>query len=114
MISIDEDEEETSWVKIEPDLSDGKTLTVKGHFGRLSFAQGGVAVFHDEPFTKAVVVDLVNMELHESTETWLEETSIASRLVLRECGLTLSYEDLLKVVGPDFVRQRDAFFSEWK
>ena len=36
-----------------------------------SFCGGGVAVFHDSPFTKAVVVDLVNTKSFETTREWI-------------------------------------------
>ena len=57
--------------RLENDYSFNKICDCK-EITEFSFCGGGIAVFHDNPFTKAIVVDLVNMKSFETNNKWIQ------------------------------------------
>jgi len=99
---------------IQNDLSE-KLLCKISDVTRFSFAQGGVAIFESSNQTTFTVVDLVNLKSFVITDaSYLKQSEIKKRLILKPCGLSLPDDDLSKICGPDFVFQRDKTFEEFR
>ena len=68
-----------------------------------SFCGGGIAVFHNTPFTIALVIDMVNMRAFQTTKKFLEQTSIRQSLELGLAGLQIQDSVAIEICGPLFL-----------
>ena len=96
----------SEWVCLNNDLTESVSFIINEQIDQLSFAQGGITVFHNAPFTKAVVIDLVCLKMYQSDDVELSQLRIKNNLQLGECGLSLSDEVLMKIVDKEFFEKR--------
>ena len=91
--------------KVEELKSDGKLKKICDckQMNWFSFCGGGIAVFHNIPFTIALVIDMVNMRAFQTTKKFLEQTSIRQSLELGLAGLQIQDSVAIEICGPLFL-----------
>ena len=97
---------------MQPDCSETLLYKLDNSIKSFSFGLGGVAVFHDNPYTKAVVVDLVGMKVFDQTSKFLKQQNVARFLALGYTGLAMENQ-LLAFLGEEFFLKRDDMWKEW-
>ena len=62
-----------------------------------------MVVFANENDSQFMIYDLISNKPYLSNETWLSQTNIGSKVILTDSGLSIPDENIIKIIGKDFI-----------